>query len=121
MDKILNPEHFNAPHITYWDLPSGMGEKLEVGDTIVTKRGMDETEAKVIKIDSTNRCIYLSKSLPLDADEYVVKETATHTEAPFDAMQKAAASEKSNVLTGPLPDLKKMLIQISIEQGDCDE
>lgn len=127
MEEMLNPDSFDAPRIEFGDLPSGMGEKLEVGDTIVAKEGDKETTAKVIRLNEADKCAYLSKELPKNAD-YTVKETSTGEEAPYDAMQKAASSEDSSkteiskdALTGPLPDLKKILIQISIEQGDCNE
>lgn len=126
MSVMLNPEHFNAPKIEFADLPAGMGEKLEVGDTIVAKDGEHETSASVIQLDEANQCAYLSKELPKHA-EYSVQETATGDSAPFDAMKKEArlSAEDHGVpkdaLTGPLPDLKKLLIQISIEQGDSND
>lgn len=116
---MTNPEHFDAPKLEFSDLPSGMAEKLEVGDTIVAKEGDKETEAHVIEINEADECIYLSKELPKNAD-YMVKETSTGDAAPFDAMKKDAAMAK-DVLTGPLPKLKDFLIEISIKQGDCNE
>lgn len=130
MDTMLNPDNFDAPCLYFSDLPDGMGDKLEVGDTIIAKEGDTETTAEVIEVDKANEAVYLSKELPTNA-EYTVKESATGATAPYDAMRKEAAmgdkdqEHKSPVskddLTGPLPNLKKLLIQISIQEGDCND
>lgn len=122
MDTMFNPDKFEAPCLPFSALPDGMGEKLEVGDTICAYQEGNEIEATVIEIDKSGKCAYLSKELPQDSD-LSVKETATETDAPFDAVKKEAAAKalEDNVLTGPLSSLKKLLISISIEQGDCNE
>lgn len=115
MSEMLNPDHFDAPYIEFGDLPEGMGEKLEVGDTIIARQGDEETAAEVIDIDKAGGCAYLSKELPKDAD-YSVMETSTGDSSKYDAIKKGAAT--SDVLTGPLPKLRNFLIQISIKEGE---
>ncbi len=116
MDKMTNFDNFDAPCINFSDLPQGMGEKVKVGDTIISKCDAEETTAEVIEVDPQEQKIYLTKEIPIDNCELSVKETATGQEAPYAAMKKQAMDSKDNVLTGPLPDLKKFLIQISIEE-----
>lgn len=112
---MTNFDNFDAPCIKFSDLPVGMGDKVQVGDTITSTNGAEKTHAEVIEVDKENKAIYLSKELPTDG-EFSVKETATGQEAPYDAMKKDAQIPDKETLTGPLPGLKKFLISIQIEE-----
>lgn len=118
MDKITNFDKFNAPCLSFQDLPDGMGAEVQVGDTIVATYDKDEKTAEVIEVDKKTERIYLTKELPTEGAEFSVKETATGQEAPYDAMKKGAMqSPDKEILTGPLPALKKFIIQVSVEEG----
>lgn len=114
MDKITDYDKMDAPSVDFADLPTGMGEEIEIGDTLVCKKGDEEEEAHVIEVDRKGGKVYLSKKLK--GGEYSVKETSTGSVAPFEAMKKQAQDSSEKVLKGPLPDLKKLLIEISISQ-----
>lgn len=120
MQEMTNFDNFDAPCISFSDLPQGMGEKVKTGDTIISKCDAEEVTAEVVEVDSKTQKIYLTKEIPIDNCELSVKETSTGQTAPFDAIKKEAMRTKDgpkDVLTGPLPNLKKFLIQISIEEG----
>lgn len=115
MDQITNFDKFDAPCIEFSDLPDGMGEKVQVGDVITATDGAEKTHADVIEVDRNACKIYLSKELP-DNAELSVEEKSHGQQAPYDAMKKAAQLPNEDVLTGPLSDLKKFIISISIEE-----
>lgn len=121
MSELTNFDKFDAPCIDFTDLPSGMGEKIQVGDTLVAKCDNDEVSAEVIEVNKDEGKVYLSKELPEDCSDISVKETATGQTARYDAMKKQAQDSSKDAATMPLPNLKKMLIQISIQQGDSNE
>lgn len=117
MDALTDFDKFSAPCISFSDLAPGMGEKVAVGDTIIARNGPEEATADVVEIDKEAGKIYLTKDLP-EGSDFSVDETATGGDAPYDAIKKAAVQTPSkDVLTGPLPGLKKILIQLSIEEG----
>lgn len=121
MDEITNYDKFDAPCISFADLPSGVGDKIQVGDTLVAKCDNNEVTAEVIEVDKEAGKVYLTKELPANCSDISVKETATGQTARYDAMKKQAQDSSSNLSTMPLPNLKKMIIQISIQQGDSND
>lgn len=136
MDTITDFDKLDAPFITFDDLSPGLGEKVEIGDTVIARKGPEEATAKVIEIDKELKRIYLCKALPKEAD-LSIEETSTGSTAQFEGIKKglsAIADEDSDereddekdtakpkydkdVLTGPLPELKKLIIKISVNQG----
>lgn len=114
MDTLTNFDKFDAPCIKFSDLPDGMGDKVQVGDVITATNGADKAHADVIEIDKTAGEIYLSKELP--NGDFSVEEKSSGQSAPYDAIKKEAQMPKEDLLTGPLPDLKKFLISIQIEE-----